>query len=80
MYSHLNGVEPSHVHLEEPVLPVDSGDPGVVDAPRDVLERDPILQEAVPLVVDAERAALRLLGNGNGDGNSNQACTAFKLC
>lgn len=29
---HLDGIQTSHVHLQEPVLPVVSGDSGVVDA------------------------------------------------
>lgn len=50
----LDGVQPRHVHLEQPILPVHSGDPAVVDAARYVAKRFPILPKAVVLVVQAE--------------------------
>lgn len=50
----LDGVQSCHVHLEQPILPVDSGDPAVVDAPRYVTELFPIFPKAVVLVVHAE--------------------------
>lgn len=30
---HLDGIQPSHLHLQQPVLPVEAGYPEVVDAP-----------------------------------------------
>lgn len=51
-HSHLYGVEASHVHLEQSVLPVVTRDTRVVDAPGDVLKRLAIFQEAVVLVVN----------------------------
>lgn len=55
---HLNGVQSSHVHLEEPVLPVVPRDSRVVDAARYVLEGPSIFQKAVVLVVNGESARL----------------------
>lgn len=54
-YLHLDGVQPSHLHLQQPVLPVEAGHAEVVDAARDVAERLAILAEAVVVVVDLER-------------------------
>lgn len=50
----LDGIQSGHVHLEQAVFPVHSGDPVVMDAARDVAELFPILPEAVILVVYAE--------------------------
>lgn len=50
----LDSVQSCHVHLEQPILPVDSGDPVVVDASRYVTEPLPVFPEAVMVVVDAE--------------------------
>lgn len=50
----LNGIQSCHVHLQQPVLPVDSRDPAVMDASRYVTKSFPILPEAVILVVHAE--------------------------
>lgn len=52
---HLDGVQPSHLHLQQPVLPVEAGHAEVVNAARDVAERLAILEEAVAVVVDLER-------------------------
>lgn len=54
IHLHLDGIESSHVHLEESVLPVISRDAGIVDTSRDVLEWFPILSEAVVLIVDGK--------------------------
>jgi len=51
---HLNGVQSSHVHLQQAVFPVHSGDPAVVDAPGYVAEFLAILEKAVVFVVHAE--------------------------
>lgn len=51
MILHLDGVQTSHVHLQEPVLPVVWRDSGVVDAAWDVLKRFPVLKETVVPVV-----------------------------
>lgn len=50
----LNGIQSRHVHLQQPILPVDSGDPAVMDASRYVTKFFPILPEAVILVVHTE--------------------------
>lgn len=52
---HLDGIQTSHVHLQEPVLPVVSRDSGVVDATWDVLKWFPIFKETVVSVVYGER-------------------------
>lgn len=49
---HLDGIQPSHLHLQQPVLPVEAGYPEVVYASRDVAEWQPILEEAVVAVVE----------------------------
>lgn len=54
----LDGIQSGHVHLEQAVFPVHSGDPVVMDAARDVAELFPILPEAVILVVHAEGMAM----------------------
>lgn len=46
-YLRLDGVQPSHLHLQQPVLPVEAGDAGVVNASGDVAKRLAILEEAV---------------------------------
>lgn len=53
-YLRLDGVQPSHLHLQQPVLPVEAGHAGVVNASRDVAEGLAILQEAVVMVVNLE--------------------------
>lgn len=50
----LDRIQPGHLHLQQPVLPVEAGYPEVVNASRDVAEWLPILEEAVPAVVDLE--------------------------
>ncbi len=50
----LDGIQSCHVHLEQPILPVDSGDPAVVDTSWYVTERLPIFPKAVVLVIHAE--------------------------
>lgn len=54
-YLHLDGIEPSHLHLQQPVLPVEAGHAEVVNAARDIAERLAILEEAVVVVVNLER-------------------------
>lgn len=56
---HLHGVEPAHVHLEQPVPPGRARDAGVVDAARDVAERGTVLAEAVVFIIQLERACRR---------------------
>lgn len=50
----LNGIQSGHVHLEQPILPVDSGDSAVMDASRYVTKLFPVFPKAVALVVHAE--------------------------
>lgn len=52
---HLDGIQPRHLHLQQPVLPVEAGYPEVVDAPRDVAERQSILEEAILAVIKFKR-------------------------
>lgn len=52
----LDGVKSRHVHLEQPVFPVHSGDPAVMDAPRYVPKPFPIFPKAVLLIIHAEWA------------------------
>lgn len=56
---HLHSAEPAHVHLEQPVPPGRARDAGVVDAARDVAERDTVLAEAIVLIVQLEGACRR---------------------
>jgi hypothetical protein len=49
---HLDSIQPSHLHLQQPVLPVEAGYPEVMNASRDVSEWLSILEEAVPAVVE----------------------------
>lgn len=51
MFVRLDGVESGHVHLQQPVLPVEPGDPAVVNTAGDVAEIFSILQEAVVLII-----------------------------
>ena len=53
-YLRLDGVQPSHLHLQQPVLPVEAGHAEIVNASRDVAEGLAILEEAVTVVVDLE--------------------------
>ena len=53
-YLRLDGVQPSHLHLQQPVLPVEAGHTEIVNASRDVAEGLAILEEAVTAVVDLE--------------------------
>lgn len=50
----LDGVQPSHLHLQQPVLPVEARHAEIVNASRDVAEGLAILEEAVTAVVDLE--------------------------
>ena len=50
----LDGVQPSHLHLQQPVLPVEAGHTEIVNASGDVAEGLAILEEAVMVVVDLE--------------------------
>lgn len=52
----LDGIKSRHVHLEQPVFPVHSGDPAVMDAPRYVPKTFPIFPKAVLLIIHAERS------------------------
>lgn len=65
-YLRLDGVQPGHLHLQEPVLPVEAGHPEVVNAPRDVAERLAVLEEAVVAVVDLERPLGSILRGRDG--------------
>lgn len=49
---HLDRIQPGHLHLQQPVLPVEAGYPEVVNASRDVAEWLPVLEEAGPAVVE----------------------------
>lgn len=51
-YLHLDSVQPSHLHLQQPVFPVEAGHTEVVDAARNVAEWLAILAEAVVVVVN----------------------------
>lgn len=51
-YLRLDGVQPSHLHLQQPVLPVEARHAEIVNASRDVAEGLAILEEAVTAVVD----------------------------
>ena len=53
-YLRLDGVQPSHLHLQQPVLPVEAGHTEIVNASGDVAEGLAILEEAVTAVVDLE--------------------------
>lgn len=50
----LDGVKSRHVHLEQPVFPVHSGDPAVMDASRYVPKPLPIFPKAVLIIIHAE--------------------------
>lgn len=52
----LDGIQSRHVHLHEPILPVNSGDPAVMDASWDVTKPFPIFPKAVVLVIHTEWA------------------------
>lgn len=65
-YLHLDGVEPSHLHLQQPVLPVEAGHAEVVNAARDIAERLAILEEAVVVVVNLERPLRVILQSREG--------------
>lgn len=50
----LDSVESRHVHLQQPVFPVEPGDPAVMNTPGDVSEIFPILQKAVVFIIHRE--------------------------
>lgn len=52
----LDGVQSRQVHLHEPILPVNSGDPVVMDASWYVTKLFPIFPKAVVLVIHGEWA------------------------
>ena len=53
-YLRLDGVQSSHLHLQQPVLPVEAGHTEIVNASWDVAEGLAILEEAIMVVVDLE--------------------------
>lgn len=65
-YLRLDGIQPSHLHLQQPVLPVEAGYAEVVNASRDVAERLAILEEAVVAVVDLEHPLGGLIQSKDG--------------
>lgn len=52
----LNGIQSRHVHLYEPILPINSGDPAVMDASWDVTKPFTIFPKAVILVIQVKWA------------------------
>lgn len=68
----LDGVKSRHVHLEQPVFPVHSGDPAVMDAPRYVPKPFPIFPKAVLLIIHTERARRPELKNNILQADSQQ--------
>lgn len=65
-YLRLDGVQPGHLHLQQPILPVEAGHARIVNASRDVAEGLAILQEAVVTVVNLERPLGSFLQSKDG--------------
>lgn len=74
----LDGVKSRHVHLEQPVFPVHSGDPAVMDAPRYVPKPFPIFPKAVLLIIHAERVRRPELKNNIFQADSQPAARATR--
>lgn len=53
-YLRLDGIQSSHLHLQQPILPVETGHAEIVNASRDVAEGLAILEEAVVAVINLE--------------------------
>lgn len=84
LYVRLNRVQPGHVHLKKPILPVNPGNPVVVNTTGDEAEWLAILTKAVFLVIYVKRAGRRKLNEyrsekeiETGDGRQHTHC---KLC
>lgn len=51
---HLNGIEATHVHFHQSVLPVETRDSGIMNTAGNVLETLSVFQEAIIIVVYRE--------------------------
>lgn len=63
LFLRLDGIQASHIHFQQPVLPVNSGNPAVVDAAGDVAEWLSIFKEAVLTVIHSETGICGKLKN-----------------